>query len=40
MVNLPDVIGQDGIEAFSDELEVQLGKLTNWTPETFAHRLT
>ena len=36
MVNLPDVIGQDGIEAFGDELEVQLGKLTNWTPETFA----
>jgi len=36
MVNLPDVIGQDGIEAFGDELVVQLGKLTNWTPETFA----
>jgi len=37
MVNLQDVIGQDGIEAFGAELVDQLGKLTNWNPVTFAH---
>ena len=36
-VNLQDVIGQDGIEAFGAELVDQLGKLTNWNPVTFAH---
>ena len=36
-VNLQDVIGQDGIEAFGAELVDQLGKLTNWNPGTFAH---
>ena len=32
LVNLTDVIGQDGIEAFGDELVVQIGKLTSWKP--------
>ena len=36
MVNLPDVIGQDGIKVFGAELVVQLEKLTSWKPEIFA----
>jgi hypothetical protein len=36
MVNLPDVIGQDGIKVFGAELVVQLEKLTSWTPDIFA----
>ncbi len=36
-VNLQDVIGQDGIEAFGAELVDQLGKLTSWNPARFAH---
>ena len=36
-VNLQDVIGQDGIEAFGAELVDQLGKLTSWNPVRFAH---
>ncbi len=35
MVNLPDVIGQDGIEVFGAELVVQLDKLTSWHAEIF-----
>jgi hypothetical protein len=35
MVNLPDVIGQDGIKVFGAELVVQLEKLTSWIPGIF-----
>jgi hypothetical protein len=36
MVNLPDVIGQDGIEVFGAGVVVQLQKLTSWKPDLFA----
>jgi hypothetical protein len=36
LVNLQDVIGQDDIEAFSDGVVVQLGKLTDWCNTRFA----
>jgi len=36
LVNLQDVIGQDGIEAFGEAVVVQLGKLTDWYPKRFA----
>ncbi len=36
LVNLTDVIGQDGIKVFGAEVVVQLEKLTNWHPGIFA----
>ena len=35
LVNLTDVIGKDGLEAFGHALVVQLDKLTSWAPQLF-----